>query len=75
MGKTVHVRKGFDIKLVGKAVAETTHASTSSIFAVQPPDFRTLIPKLIAKQGDEVLAGQPLFYDKDRPEIKITSPV
>jgi Na+-transporting NADH:ubiquinone oxidoreductase subunit A len=75
MGKTVHIRKGFDIKLVGKAVAETAHAPTSSIFAVQPPDFRTLIPKLIAKQGDEVLAGQQLFYDKDRPEIKITSPI
>lgn len=75
MGKAVHIRKGFDIKLVGKASNETAHAPISSVFAIQPPDFKTLIPKLLAKQGDEVLAGQPLFYDKDRPEIKIPSPV
>lgn len=75
MGKTVHIRKGFDIKLVGKAVNETTQAPKASVIAIQPPDFKALTPKVIAKQGTEVLAGEPLFYDKDRPEIKISSPV
>lgn len=75
MGKTVHIRRGFDIKLVGRAANETTQLSKPSVIAVQPPDFNTLIPKLLAKQGDEVKAGELLFYDKDRPEIKVPSPV
>lgn len=75
MGKTVHIRRGFDIKLVGQPINETAQVSQPSVIAVQPPDFNTLTPKLLAKPGDEVLAGQALFYDKDRPDIKVPSPV
>lgn len=75
MGKAVHIRKGFDIKLVGQPINELTQIPQSNVIAIQPPDFKALVPKLLAKQGDEVLAGAPLFYDKDRPDVKITSPV
>ncbi len=75
MGINVRLRKGFDIKLAGKALNDITEIPASDIFAVKPTDFQSLTPKLLVKQGDEILAGQALFYDKSNPEINFPSPV
>ena len=45
------------------------------IFAVKPPDFTGPYSKIIVKEGDEVKAGTPLFYDKNNEAIKFCSPV
>ena len=75
MGMTVRLRKGFDIKLAGKAAASITDIPATDIFAVKPTDFQSLTPKLLIRQGDEILAGQALFFDKANPDIKFPSPV
>lgn len=71
----IRLRKGFDIKLVGEASKNVNDASNSDVVSLNPPDFRGVIPKLMVAAGDEVLAGQPIFYSKDNPEIKFVSPV
>ncbi len=75
MSSSVILKKGFDIKIEG--VAEKTISSLSApvVFALKPPDFPGLIPKLNIKPGEIVLAGTPLFHDKLRPEVLFTSPV
>lgn len=75
MGKNVTIRKGYDIKLQGAAEKSVTDLPVSDVIAVKPPDFRNVIPKLLVEAGDEVLAGQPLFFDKNRPDVRFTSPV
>jgi len=75
MGKTINIRRGYDIKLVGAAEKSTTELPTSDVIAVKPSDFPGIIPKLLVAQGDEVLAGQALFYDKDRPNLRFPAPV
>jgi Na+-transporting NADH:ubiquinone oxidoreductase subunit A len=45
------------------------------VYAVLPSDFRGLVPKLVVKEGDRVLAGSILFHDKADARIKIASPV
>ena len=50
-------------------------ASLSETYALKPTDFPGLTPKLNLKAGEEVKAGDPLFYDKYNPEIVFTSPV
>lgn len=75
MSKVIKIKKGLDIKLKGAAEKVTVQAETASVFAVKPPDFVGLTPKLLAKPGDEVKAGTPVFFDKRRPEIQFTSPV
>lgn len=75
MAKSINIRKGYDIRLVGKAALKTTHLATSSIVAIQPPDFKAVMPKLLIKEGDEITAGQALFFDKFRTDILIPSPV
>lgn len=61
MGKTINIRRGYDIKLVGAAEKSTFEIPVSDIIAVKPSDFPGVIPKLLVAQGDEVLAGQAPF--------------
>lgn len=75
MSKTIKLRKGFNIRLKGKAGAVLEEVSASEIYALKPTDFPGLTPRLSVKQGDEVKCGEPLFYDKYHPEVVFVSPV
>lgn len=75
MSKDIRIKKGLDIKLVGVAEKTTTAVSQSSIYAVKPEDFHGIIPKLVAKEGTEVKAGDTLFYSKSDERILFPSPV
>ncbi|MCD7971959.1 MAG: Na(+)-translocating NADH-quinone reductase subunit A [Candidatus Azobacteroides sp.] len=76
MSKVIKIKRGLNIKLLGKAEkklsAETIHPS---VFAISPGDFHGIPPKLTIKEGEVVKAGTTLFTDKRRPEIKFVSPV
>ena len=75
MDKVIKLRKGLDIPLVGEAERKVTGASAAGTYALKPPDFHGLMPKLSVHEGDKVQAGSPLFFDKYRPAILFTSPV
>lgn len=75
MGKSIKLHKGYDIRLVGTADHTISDLPVSDVIAIKPPDFPGLIPKLMVEAGDEVLAGQPIFYDKQNPQIKFVSSV
>lgn len=68
--------KGYNIKLKGDAKLEVTQASVDR-YGVRPADFRGMspIPKVEVEVGQDVQAGDILFYDKKRPETKYVSPV
>ncbi len=75
MSDTIKIKKGLDIRLRGKAEKIFVKARQAELYAVKPPDFHGIIPKLTVKVGDKVKAGTILFFDKARPEVKFTSPV
>jgi len=70
------LKKGHNIKLVGGA-SDTVKNLTASRFAVRPQNFRgnAPIPKMMVAVGDEVKAGDPLFYDKLKEEVLYVAPV
>lgn len=76
-GKFHALSKGYDLKLVGQPETNDVHAASVARYAVQPQDYNGIspIPKVVVAVGDEVVAGQVLFYDKKRPEVKYVSPV
>lgn len=74
MPKTIRIRKGLDIKLLGEA-SKTIAERATSYFALKPTDFRGVIPKLDVKEGDRVKAGSVLFHDKNNERLLFTSPV
>ncbi len=74
MSNTFSIRKGLDIKLLGEA-EKTIKEIPTKVCAIKPPDFHGVFPKLLVKEGDDVKAGTPLFYNKYKENILFTSPV
>ena len=75
MSKDIRIKKGLDIKLVGAAEQTTSKAVLSNVYAIQLSDFHGIIPKMMVKQGAEVKAGEPLFYNKNIESMVFVSPV
>lgn len=71
------LRRGHDINLEGNPELVLDESVRARTFAIQPPNFVGIspIPKLEVEEGDEVKAGDRLFYDKKRPEIHYVAPV
>lgn len=70
------LKKGFDIKIEGKP-EKKFYDFQPTTYAINPKDFIGVspIPKVVVEVGDEVKAGDVLFFDKKNPDIKYTAPV
>jgi Na+-transporting NADH:ubiquinone oxidoreductase subunit A len=75
MSKYIKIKKGLNIKLAGEADKTLSTLPLPETFALKPDNFIGVIPKLLVKQGDEVKAGTPLFYDKNNEALRFSSPV
>ncbi len=75
MAKIISIHKGFDIKMKGAAEKTISSIPVSGVVAVKLSDFHNVVPKMLVEPGNEVLAGQALFFDKNRPDIRFSSPV
>lgn len=75
MPQTIKIRRGYDIKLKGNAVNSITPLPVSDVIAIKPSDFPKVTPKLRVSPGEIIKAGQCLFIDKHRPDLRFTSPV
>ena len=75
MSNIIELKRGLDIPIAGAAVQKVKKVVNPDVVAVKPTDFRGLIPRLLVKEGDTVLAGSPVFADKLSPEILFTSPI
>ena len=75
MSKDIRIKKGLNINLVGAAEQTTSKAVLSNVYAIQLSDFHGITPKMIVKQGAEVKAGEPLFYNKNMEDMLFVSPV
>jgi len=77
MSKTIKLKKGFDINIKGKPQNTIFENFTSKTYSVKPTDFNGIapIPKVVVNEGDEILAGDVLFFNKKTDAIKYCSPV
>ena len=75
MSKTVKLRKGLDIRLIGEADKVKADLKLPSSISLKPADFHGLTPKMVVKSGDKVQAGSVIFYDKYNDAVKYVSPV
>ena len=71
----IKLRKGLDINLKGKAAEELVTVKEPGFYALVPDDFPGVTPKVVVKEQEYVMAGGPLFIDKNHPEVKFVSPV
>lgn len=75
MANLIKLRKGLDINLKGKAAEEVMSVKSPGCYALVPDDFTGVTPKVVVKEQEHVMAGGPLFIDKNHPEVKFVSPV
>lgn len=75
MANLIKLRKGLDINLKGKAAAEVVAVKEPGFYSLVPDDFTGVTPKVVVKEQEYVMAGGPLFIDKNHPEVKFVSPV
>ena len=75
MSNNIYLKKGLDLPIAGEAVQQTKKVIVPDIVAVKPTDFRGLVPKLLVREGDKVLAGTPVLADKMSQNILFASPV
>lgn len=76
----IKIKKGLNLQLSGAIsniakAAQTSSAPAAATCAVCPGDFPGFKPKTLVKEGDSVLAGQPLLFDKDNESLTLVSPV
>ena len=71
----IKIKKGLDLHLEG-AVSDPLDVieCPAATVAVIPDDFEGFVPKMDVREGDHVLAGQPLMHHKLAEQIKLVSP-
>ena len=75
MSNDIRIRKGLDISLLGSAEKRTKELPLASLYCLKPSDFHLVIPKLVAREGAVVKAGDAIFYDKRDERVLFPSPV
>ena len=75
MANVIKLRKGLDIHLKGAAAQELVSVKEPGFYSLVPDDYTGITPKVVVKEQEYVMAGGPLFIDKNHPELKFVSPV
>ncbi len=75
MSEIIRLRKGLDIRLLGKPEKKVVETRAAKSYALCPDNFTGVTPKLVVKEQQKVKAGEVLFIDKNHPEVKFVSPV
>lgn len=75
MSKDIRIKKGLDLKLKGEAANKIAETTRSKVYAVKPSDFHGVTPKMVVKEGDNVKAGEVIFYSKADEKVKFVAPV
>jgi len=75
MSKDIRIKRGLTLRLKGEAEKQVLEAPRSKTYAIKPPDFHSVVPKMAIKEGAAVLAGDVLFFSKYDEKLTFTSPV
>lgn len=75
MSNDIRINRGLTLRLQGEAEKTLVDAPRSKTYAIKPPDFHAVIPKMVVKEGAKLLAGDELFFSKYDDEVRYTSPV
>jgi Na+-transporting NADH:ubiquinone oxidoreductase subunit A len=68
------IKKGFDVKVIGKPKTTVEEYASQQLFAVYPSEFEGLKPRLKVKAGDTVKRGDVLFENKKNEKMVFRSP-
>ena len=70
----IKIRKGHSIRIAGVPQEEVLANLSISEVGLCPIEYKYVKPKLLVKEGDQVIIGTPLFFNKENPEQKWGAP-
>ena len=70
----LRLKKGHDIGIAGVPQQAYLDTESPKTVALLPEEFLYVKPKLLVKKGDTVSCGDPVFFDKQNPQVKWASP-
>ncbi|MEM1302544.1 MAG: Na(+)-translocating NADH-quinone reductase subunit A [Pseudomonadota bacterium] len=73
--RRVTLRKGLDLPILGDPSEEIDHSRPVTSIGLLGDDYIDLKPRLVVEEGEKVVAGTPIMFDKNMPEAQIVSPV
>jgi Na+-transporting NADH:ubiquinone oxidoreductase subunit A len=69
------IRRGLDIPIAGAASGEPVAIDLPERVVIDPREFRGVVPRLIARAGDIIAQGAPLFHAKNDANLVYRSPI
>lgn len=75
MANTINISKGLDIKIDGKAAEKISKINAADVIEINPDYYHGITPRMVVKGGESILAGSPLFYNKNYEGMNFVSPV
>ncbi len=75
MANLIKTKRGLNIPINGRPIEIIGTSTLPKEFALIPDNYHGVTPKLLVKEGDEVKAGSPVFYEKQFPGMNFVSPV
>ena len=73
--KKIKMKGGLDVPLHGSVKNNNLDTIYTKFSAVLADDYFGLKPKILVREGDHVLKGDPLLEDKTNPGFTVNSPV
>ncbi|MEM9344398.1 MAG: Na(+)-translocating NADH-quinone reductase subunit A [Pseudomonadota bacterium] len=73
--KRFELRKGLDLPVTGTPRMEVDASVDIRSVAIIGDDYLDLKPRISVEEGDTVVAGSPILFDKNMPEALVTAPV
>ncbi|MBH10144.1 MAG: hypothetical protein CMG74_07305 [Candidatus Marinimicrobia bacterium] len=70
----IEIKKGHNIRISGLPIGNPVSVPMSETVAIYPYEFQGVKPKLMIKEGEKVMLGSPLFFDKSQPKVRWPSP-
>lgn len=73
--KRYKLRKGLDLRITGVPRPEIQPSKQVQTVGILGADYIDLKPRIVVAEGDTVVAGTPVMFDKNMPEALVVSPV
>ncbi len=73
--KQIELRKGLNLPISGAPKPDVSEAKPVRSVGLLGDDYIDLKPRITVEEGDAVVPGAPIMFDKNMPEAVIVSPV